>query len=178
MDKQTALEAVLEVMDAGHDGHITQDTLDYFRGIPMDDKHIIKLAQEDGETVGACVLTVHPEGRGLLRSVCVVSPDCRRQGIATRLSKEAIQVAREMGVDFGAAIASDNGPAVGLMDKIGYQIRGTEKAWRKRGEFTRNLYGNIAYRAEGTKLNRELDENYVAPEPVEGAGIQYEGGVF
>lgn len=160
MNKYEALEAVVEVMDAGHDGRITQQTMDYYRGIPEDDNHIVKVAKIQGEPVGAIVLR-HQNGKAD-NSIIVVKPSYRRQGIGQKLLKAMLAECTEKGVTFACGLAEDNASAVRLMQKFpDVPLAGTEQATRRTGAFTRRWYGAMPAKAweveiEGVDTSNEV----------------------
>lgn len=139
MNKREALEYVVEVMNDGHDGRITQACMDYYRAIPTGDKHVIKVARINGEAVGASVLQVVNDGAK--NAITVIKRDNRRQGIAKKLVDAVLKECAVEGIEFSCGIAEDNEAAVGLMDKFSVPVAGTEQARRRSGEFTRRWYG-------------------------------------
>lgn len=168
MNKYDALEAVQEVMDAGHDGRITQATMDYYRDIPTEDEHIVKVAKIQGEPVGAIVLRI-AENKAVDNSIIVVKPSHRRQGIGQKLLKAMLAECTEKGITFACGLADDNQSAVGLMNKFpDVPMVGTEQATRRSGTFTRRWYGAMPTKAAvaaGVEIEG-VDEDGTEPEVV------------
>lgn len=150
MNKQQALERVVEVMNDGHDGRITQATMDHYRNAANEgtsEKHLFKIAKVDGEPVGASVVMV--KDNQATHSITVVKRSHRRQGIASKLVKAMLEECEKHEVKFSAGIAEDNTAAKGLMDKFDSEapLAGSERATRRSGEFTRLWYGAMPIKA-------------------------------
>jgi len=79
---------------------------------------VIRLAgRVDGKVVGTCTLSLGAEVAALY---CIATdPGCRRQGIATALTREALRIARESGRRIATLQASSEGEPV--YRKIGFE---------------------------------------------------------
>lgn len=161
MNKQEALEHVVEVMNDGHDGRITQATLDHYREASeegTDAKHLFKIAKVDGEPVGVSVVMVK-DGRAT-HSVTVVKRSHRRQGIAKKLVAAMLDECTTQNVAFSAGIAEDNVAAKGLMEQFPEKapLAGREQATRRSGEFTRLWFGSLPPKAQVEIVDAKDDE--------------------
>lgn len=86
----------------------------------------IFVAEENDEIVGWCALSPHRPGRKALRRVAEISyyihKDHRRKGVANKLIKHTIEVAKSFGFKNLISILLDlNKPSIHILEKFGFE---------------------------------------------------------
>ncbi len=107
----------------------------FIRTVARDPKSVLYVAVENGQIIGDGSLNALPRRMSHRAEVGLsVVQDCWNRGIGTALMEKLIDYAREQGVELiNLEVRADNGAAIHVYEKLGFQPIGVSPAYMKVG---------------------------------------------